>query len=56
MSHDGIHQPLTTLYHTIPTYNNPFENIVGKGENTGCQHFSPFPTIPSTQTKSIFNI
>ena len=31
-----------TLYHTIPTTltKRPFENIVGKGENAGNQHFS----------------
>ena len=32
-----------TLYHTIPTFNKlgkPFENIVGKGENTGTSIFS----------------
>ena len=23
----------------------PFENTVGKGENAGNQHFSPFPTM-----------
>ena len=27
----------TTLYHTILTFNNPFENIVGKVENAGNQ-------------------
>ena len=36
-----------TLYHTIPTVNDPekeaFENIVGKGENAGNQHFLLFP-------------
>ena len=35
------------LYHTIPTFNTsvkkPFENIVGKGENAGNQHFLLFP-------------
>ena len=38
---------LLTLYHTIPTPNNPgnkaFENIVGNGENAGNQHFLLFP-------------
>ena len=33
-----------TLCNTIPTFNVPaeedFENIVGKGENAGNQHFS----------------
>ena len=35
-----------TLYRTIPTFNNhikPIENMVGKGENAGYQHFLPFP-------------
>ena len=43
-----------TVYHTVPTFNDvekkPFENIVGKGENAGNQHFRlllqcflPFP-------------
>ena len=36
-----------TLYHTITTlwalYKRPFENIVGKGENAGNQHFLLFP-------------
>ena len=41
------------FYCTIPTFNYPekdtIENIVGKGENTGNQHFSPIPTMFSTQ-------
>ena len=37
-----------TLDHTIPSFNGapgkkPFENIVGKGENAGNQHFHLFP-------------
>ena len=33
-----------TLYHTIPTFSKkPLENIVGKGENPGNQHFLLFP-------------
>ena len=37
-----------TLYHTTPTFNDPekkeaFENIVGKGEKAGNQHFLLFP-------------
>ena len=36
-----------TLYHTIPTFNDPkeetLENTVGKGENAGNQHFLLFP-------------
>ena len=36
-----------TLYHTVPTFNDflykkHFENIVGKGENAGNQHFLLF--------------
>ena len=38
-----------TLYHIIPTFNNPvnggFEDIVEKGENAGDQHFLVFPTM-----------
>ena len=29
-----------SLYHTIPTYKKPFENIVGKGKSAGNQYFS----------------
>ena len=36
-----------TLYHTIPIFNNPgkeaFENMEGKAENAGDQHFLLFP-------------
>ena len=36
-----------TLYHSIPAFNNPtkktLENIVGKGENAGNQHFLLIP-------------
>ena len=44
-----LSEPLAslTLYHTIPTFNDPkkkpFENIMGKGENAGNQHFLLFP-------------
>ena len=38
-----------TLYHNIPTFNNPekglFENIVGIEENAGYQNFSSSPTM-----------
>ena len=38
---------LLTLSHTIPTFNvpekKPFENIAGKGDNAGKQHFLLFP-------------
>ena len=41
-----------TLYYTVPTLNDcekkSFENIVGKGENAGNQHFFPFPKLFST--------
>ena len=49
------------LYHTFPTFNDPprkkpFENIVGKGENAGDQHFLPFPQcfLPYHRQKSSF--
>ena len=48
-----------TLYHTIPTFNDPekegFENIVGKGENAGNQHFLQFPQCLLTLPKLISN-
>ena len=39
---------MLTLYHTIPTFNDLEEedflqNILGKGENAGNQHFLLFP-------------
>ena len=49
-----------TLYHTIPTLNDPekkaFENIVGKRENAGNQHFLLFPQcfLPFPKQISIF--
>ena len=50
---------LLTLYHTIPTFTNPtkepFENIVGKGENAGDQHFLLFPQCFLPFTKQILN-
>ena len=48
------------LYHTIPTFDDPekvdFENIVGKEENTGNQHFLQFPQcfLPFPEQSSIF--
>ena len=33
----------SNLHHTNLTFTNPFENIVGKRENTGNQHFLLFP-------------
>ena len=50
-----------TLYHTIPTFNDPegdgfFDNIVGKAENAGNQHFLIFPQcfLPLRTLKSFF--
>ena len=46
------------LYHTIPTFNDPKEeNIVGKGENAGYQHFLLFPQrfLPFPTKISIFD-
>ena len=38
-----------TLYHTIPNFNDPekedLENIKGKRENAGYQHFLLFPQL-----------
>ena len=48
------------LYHTIPTFNDlekeAFENIAGKGENAGNQHFLLFPQcfLPFPKQSSIF--
>ena len=49
-----------TLYQTILTFKDPkrraFENIVGKGENAGYQHFLFFPQcLFSVCPKSKFN-
>ena len=43
---------LTTLY------NKPFENIVGKGENAGNQHFLLFPQcfLPFPKQVSFFSV
>ena len=49
-----------TLYHTIPTFNDPwkeaYKNIVGKGENAGNQHLILFPPcfLPFPKQISIF--
>ena len=41
---DELPHSLSTLYPTILTLRNePFENIVGKEENAGIQHFLCFP-------------
>ena len=50
-----------TLYHMILTCNNPKKedfqkHCGGKGENAGDQHFSPFPTMFSSDPKSNFSI
>ena len=52
---------MLTLYHTIPTFNDPeerpFEKILGKGENAGNQHFLLFPRyfLPFPQQIQFFN-
>ena len=49
-----------TFYRTIPTLNDPkmeaFENILGKGENAGNQHFLLIPKcfLPFPKQISIF--
>ena len=46
-----------TLYHTIPTFNDPekpFENIVGKRRKCWLPAFSPFPTMFSILHKTNF--
>ena len=48
---NGTMQAMTNTYHnnglnslpTAPTFKTPSENIVGKGENAGNQHFLLFP-------------
>ena len=48
-----------TLYHTVPSLKTlkkkAFENIVGKGENAGHQHFLLFPQcfLPDQRQKII---
>ena len=48
-----------TLYHTIPTFNDPekegLENIKGKREKCWLPAFSTFPTIIFTLAKTNFN-
>ena len=44
------HNPLTTLKEEA------FENIVGKGQNAGNQHFFPFPTRFSTLSEREISI
>ena len=43
---------IVTLYHKI-LKKKPFENIVGKGENAGNQHFLLFPQCFLTNPKRI---
>ena len=38
-----IDRCVLTFYNTVLTLNNPLENILGKGENVGNQHFLLFP-------------
>ena len=47
----------------MPTFNDlqkkkPFENIMGKGENAGNQHFLPFPQcfLPYQRQESSFEL
>ena len=44
-----FHKPLPTQLKLLTTLRKmPFENIVEKAENAGCQHFFLFPTKFST--------
>ena len=59
----GIKMPISkseihlTLYHTIPTLGKkPFENIVGKAENAGNQHFLLFPFSTHLKTNCNFSV
>ena len=58
--HFKVPHDCLTLYHTIPTFNDPkkvdLENIVGKRENAGYQHFLLFPQLflPLQREISIF--
>ena len=56
--HPFYNQFQLTLYHTIPTFNDPetegFENVVGK--KMKMLVFSPFPTMFSTLPKPNLNI
>ena len=55
-------QCLLTLCQIIPTFNDPekeiFENMEGKGENAGTQHFLLFPQcfLPIQTTISVFKL
>ena len=66
-NHTTVAEKPLTLYHTIPTFNTSegkktFENIVGKGENAGNQHFLlffpqcflPFPREFSSFESTLF--
>ena len=53
---DKYNSPFTTQSQLLTTQrNNPFKNLLGKGENAGNQHFLLFPTIFSTPTETNFN-
>ena len=58
--HFKVPHDCLTLYHTIPTFNDPekegLENIVGKRENAGYQHFLLFPQcfLPLQRQIAIF--
>ena len=58
--HFKVPRDYLNLYHTIPTFNDPekegLENIVGKRENAGHQHFLLFPQcfLPLQRQISIF--
>ena len=51
------HNPDNTMPSRLLTTlrKKPFENLVGKGENAGNYHFSPFPTMFSTLSKTNIN-
>ena len=53
-------EKMLAFYHTIPTLmtlgKKTFENIVGKGENAGNQHFLLFPHCFLFFPKQISNI
>ena len=55
-----VKEALLVTYHTIQSFNNPekqtYENIVGKGENAGDQHFLLFPRCfqPVPKRVSVF--
>ena len=57
MSSNTFLSGFVTLYLTIPTFNDiekkkAFENLVGKGENAGNQHFLLFPKMFTSLQKA----